>query len=392
MIRTLTAATLVLTVTACTRTHTLPEPDGSVTRLDGGPAGLDTGPPARTCAERGGPVDVLFVIDNSNDMAEQHVELGRQLPAFIEALLAPPDRDGDGAGDWQPADSVQLGVVTTDMGTGGFTVPTCTEPNFGDDGILRTVGNTGISDCAASYPPFLSARPGDDVAAVSTALRCVAVMGTGGCGFEQQLEATLKAVTPATSPTEFVMGTRGQADRANAGFVRPDSLLAVVLLTTEVDCSAADPELFNPSSEVYGGNLGLRCVLHPGAMHPVSRYADGLLALRADRRDQLVYALIAGVPTDLIGAPMRTDWDAMLADPRMQVMPDPEEPRRIAPSCNVPGRGLTHPPRRMVEVARSLEAQGAIAVVQSICQLDYTEPMRVIAEAIGRNACSRFLD
>ena len=378
------AVALIFALPACTRTHTVPEPDGSTTRVD-------AGPPARECAERGGPVDVLFVIDNSNDMAEQQAALGERLPAFVAALLDPPDRDGDGAPDWLPVQSLQLGVVTTDMGTGGFAVPTCTDPSLGDDGILRTIGNTAITDCMASYPPFLSARPGDDTAAVARDARCVAVMGTGGCGFEQQLEATLKAVTPSTSPVRFAMATTGQADRANAGFVRHDSLLAVVLLTKEEDCSAADPELFDPDSTSYPGSLGLRCVIHPEALHPVARYVDGLVALRADRRDQLLYALIAGIPTDLIGAPGRTDWDAMLDDPRMQVMLDPEDPRRTTASCNVPGWGLAFPPRRMVEVARGVDSRGALTVVESICQLDYTEPVQRIAEAIGRNACSRFL-
>ncbi|HEV3485648.1 MAG TPA: hypothetical protein VG106_09590, partial [Vicinamibacterales bacterium] len=54
--------------------------------------------------------------------------------------------------------------------------------------------------------------------------------GTGGCGFEQQLEAVLKALSPA-SPTAwtaagyvaptFFAGSTGHALGANAGFVRP---------------------------------------------------------------------------------------------------------------------------------------------------------------------------
>ena len=34
---------------------------------------------------------------------------------------------------------------------------------------------------------------------------------------------------------------------------------------------------------VYTGSLNLRCFMYPGALHPVDRYIDGLLALRAER-------------------------------------------------------------------------------------------------------------
>src|SRR5690606_18070119 len=119
----------------------------------------------------------------------------------------------------------------------------------------------------------------------------------GGCGFEQQLESMLKAVTPSSSAVSFVMGTQGQADRANAGFLRPDAMLAVVVLTDEEDCSAADAELFNPSSGVYGGSLNLRCFSYPMAVHPVERYVENLLALKS-HPSQVFFGVIAGVPVD----------------------------------------------------------------------------------------------
>jgi hypothetical protein len=110
-------------------------------------------------------------------------------------------------------------------------------------------------------------------------IACVAAMGTGGCGFTQPLEAALKAVTPTTSSITFAMGTVGHGDGVNAGFVRPDSLLVVLVLTDEDDCSALDPDLFNPSSARYTGALNLRCFMYPEAVHPMSRYEDGLFAL-----------------------------------------------------------------------------------------------------------------
>jgi len=395
MVRLAVVAALLL-LAGCTRTHTVPEPDGGVVRFDGG-TGTDAGPSRRDsggippkCATPA-PVDVLFVIDNSSSMGEEQEALARELPAFVTALIDPADRDGDGEPDWEPVPDLHLGVITVDMGTGGYTVPTCTEPMFGDDGILRTDGNTAISGCMATYPAFLTARAGEsDPATVAADFRCVAQMGTGGCGFEQQLEAMLKALTPSTSSVRFFDGTTGHADGANAGFLREDSHLAVVVLTDEEDCSASDTELFDITSPRFTENLNLRCFEHPEALHPVERFVEGLLALRSDQPNLLSYSLIAGVPRDLVleGA----SYDEMLADERMQETIDPRDPNRLVPSCNEPGRGLAFPPRRMVRVAQGLESAGAVTTVQSICQRDYSEAVRVIGERIGRNACEMFLE
>ncbi len=388
------ASLLLVTLLGCTETHTVSEPDGAVPpRRDGGTdPGRDAGPPIDRKCDVAAPVDVLFVIDDSASMAEEQASLGAQLPAFVRELMDPPDLDMDGERDWLPVPDLHLGVVTTDMGTGGFAVPTCSEPELGDDGVLRTAGNTSIPGCMATYPPFLTARPGSDPSVVAGDLRCVAQADAVGCGFEQPLEAMLKALTPSTAPITFQLGTRGQGDRANAGFVRDDSLLAIVHLTDEEDCSAADPELFNPSSGVYTGNLNLRCFQNPEAVHPVDRYVEGLLRLRAGRPDLIVHAAITGVPTDLVDDPTSLDYDAILADERMQERVDPAEPTNLVPSCSVPGFGSALPARRMVGVARDLERAGAHATVQSICQADFGPAVAAITARIGRNACARFLE
>ncbi len=355
---------------------------------DGGP---DTGVmlPTGKCSESS-QVDLLFIVDNSNSMTEEQAQLAAQLPSFVETLRNPPDSDGDGEADFPPIDDLHVGVVTSDMGTGGFLVPTCSEPNFGDDGVLRTTGNTAIMGCSATYPPFLNYTAGDDPAAFAAEVGCVAVAGTGGCGFEQQLEAALKAVTPSTSDITFAMGTTGHADGANAGFLRPASMLGVILVTDEEDCSALDPELFDPSTAVYTGDLNLRCFSYPGAVHPIDRYIDGFRALRSDRPDLFTFVAIAGVPADLAPAAVTDpdEMDAILADPRMAEEIDPEMPTRLRPSCDEPGIGLAFPPRRLVGVARAFPGQ---SVVASICQRDWTVPVQTISDTVGRRACTSYL-
>ena len=332
----------------------------------GSDAGVDAGPPPPVR-----DVDMLFMVDNSGSMAEEQASLAAQLPRLVQVLTS-GDRTGDGPtpDDFTPIRDLHLGVVTSDMGVGGFTVPSCGNPDFGDDGILRTAGNPFDPTCMPTYPSFLAYVPGTSTETpeeFGAQFRCLAAPGTMGCGFEQQLEATLKALTPATSSLRFRADTTGHGDGANAGFLRPDSLLVVVLLTDEEDCSARPgfEDLFNPMSGTFEGPLNLRCFLYKAPQHPVSRYIDGLRALRPDRPDLLIVAAIAGVPVDLI-RPGTPDYTGILADERMIETLDPTVGLgRVTPSCDVPGRGLAFPPRRMVEVAQGFGANG---VVQSICQ------------------------
>jgi hypothetical protein len=344
-------------------------------------------------------IDMLFMVDNSNSMAEEQNSLVQQFPRLIQTLASGEVRNtaGEVTRSFPAVASLQVGVVDSDMGTGGFLVPTCTESNFGDDGILRTRGNTAISGCTSSYPSFLTfTKSTDDPAAFAADFTCVAALGTGGCGFEQQLDAVLKALTPSSSSTTFVMGSRGHGDVANDGFLRANSLLGIIIVSDEDDCSALDPDLFNQSSPRYMGDLNLRCFQFPEAVYPTSRYVTGLLDLRPGNPELLVYAAIVGVPVELVSNPETIDYGAILSDPRMQQAPDPSMPSRLTPSCTGPGRGLAFPPVRMVQVARDLDAAGAGAVVQSICQEDFTGAIDAIinklADVLGGACLPRALN
>jgi len=362
----------------------------------------DAGPPAGPTSE----LDLLFMVDNSGSMTEEQASLTAELPRLVR-ILASGDFDEDGSvggpGDFEPFD-LHVGVITADMGTGGFTVPTCARSDFGDDGILRTQGRTDIPGCMATYPQFLAFQPasGGDPSAFATDIACVATTGTGGCGFEQQLEAILKALSPSaptpwtragyTAPT-FFRNTFGHGDTNNDGFVRDDSVLAIVPVTDEEDCSARDPDLFNPSSATYGAtDLNLRCFAHADpALHPLSRFVDGILQLRP-AANRVVYAPIAGVPVAIVpSGGAAVNWEIMVSedpavrDDRMEERVDPAMPSRLQPSCNVPGRGVAFPPVRIARVGRDLDAAGANVTIQSICQESFrsalTEIIRQIANA-----------
>jgi hypothetical protein len=325
-------------------------------------------------------VDLLLMVDDSNSMTEEQRSLAAALPVLFRAI-ASGDVDLDGEPDFAPVGSINLGVVTSDMGTGGFPVPTCSDSSFGDDGLLRTAGSGSFPDCEGSFPAFLSFDPRSESTTDEFAhdAACLAVTGTGGCGFEQPLEAVLKAVTPAEADTEFFMGTRGHGSTDHAGFIRDDSILVVLLVTDEDDCSAAAGELYNPMSSVYSGDLNLRCFDFPEALHPVERYVDGLTALRPHLTQRLVFGTISGIPRDLSGR----DETLILRDPRMDEHIDPSMPTRLAPSCSVEGRGFATPPRRLLEVGAGIREAGGRTVHMSICDDDYTPAVRTILEEIG---------
>jgi hypothetical protein len=315
------------------------------------------------------------MVDNSGSMTEEQASLAAEIPRLVEAL-ATGDVDGDGIQDFPVVSSLRIGVVSSDMGTGNELTPGCTVD--GDDGVLLSSSSSEDPACAASYPGWLDGELATSPETLANDVSCVARVGTRGCGFEQQLDAMLKALTPASSPLQFASGTTGHGDRANAGFLRPDGVLALVSLTDEDDCSAADPGLFDLDDPRFTTELNLRCFNHPEAVHPVSRFVEGFLDLKDDPT-QLVYATIAGIPADLEGQPLET----VLADERMQERIDPAFPSRLMPSCDEPGRGMAFPPRRMVQTAQELETAGAKAVTASICNESFSTAVTAILERVA---------
>jgi len=332
-------------------------------------------PDAPSCPEMAPPVDLLFVVDNSATMAEEQTAFAGAMGELVRALIS-GDLDADGTPDQLRAQDLHVGIVSTDMGTFGFVLPGCTDATDGDDGVLLETRTSHA--CPTAAPAIHAFGAGDTPADFVSELGCAVRIGAAGCGLEQPLEAALEALTPSTSSIEFAAMSRGHGDGANAGFLRPDSILAIVFLTDEDDCSAADPRLFDPSSTMYPLELAVRCYAYPAALQPVSRYSEGLIAL-VSSPDRLVVATISGVPTALVGMSPA----GILAAPDMEHR---LEGTAMRPSCTDPVRGAAVPPRRMVRLASSLEGTGARLEIQSICQDDLSPALRAVAARIGQAA------
>jgi hypothetical protein len=307
------------------------------------------------------PVDILVVVDNSMSMAEEQASLVEAFPVLLRGILESTDR--------ARVDDLHVGVVSTDMGTGGYSVETCFDPVDGDDGILQHTPNPSVAGCDSSYPSYLSyiAEPPGSVAVdeLSRDFGCIATLGIDGCGFEQQLEAGKRALVD-------------HRDGANAGFLRPDSLVVVLTVTDEEDCSVTEGgERIFDTMDCTLGHLCLRCFHHPELMEPVESYIGALRALRTDP-DRLLAAFLVGVPLheDCLGRGSEIPY--CLQHAAMMSTVDPVSMTRLVPSCVTP-TGEAYPPRRMVEVARAL---GESAYVSSICTDDFRPAMEDLADMI----------
>ncbi len=345
------------------------------------------------CAQSSAPlrkldkVDILLVIDNSDSVSPKQEALKQQLPRMLNALTTGQTADMS----FPPAASVNVAVVTTDMGVGSDAVDTgiASCVGLGQDGTFVRPGETELAGCEASYPGFLAYDGSKAALATVDTVACVPVVGTGGCGFEQPLEAALKALWPAGDDSVSFLAGAGHGEDENAGFLRPDSLLVVVVVTDEDDCSVSDPAIFTPpamlppESDLAQIGLNARCALSTSLLYPTARYEDGLRALRPDN-DNLIFAVIAGIPQALVPESGEPDYAAVLDDPTMQVQVDDRgtpnvSDDKIVPAC-AGADGEATPPRRLVEIASGFGANG---VLSSICADDFGETAGRLIRAIG---------
>ena len=309
-------------------------------------------------------IDLLFVIDGSPSMAQARERIHPLLARLVDIIVsgdyqARTSGLGVGTRDFEPPASLHVGVISSDGGGLGRAPPGPCGSVAGDDGRFVAACGHGFLDYEAGL-----AGP----SAVEDQLDCWTDARAGTCGFEQPLEMMLKALqgpdfVPLGGPYRSGTPAHGGASGENRGFLRPDSLLIVVVISDEDDGSVADPSIFDPTRPVTPNDHDVRSALDLALLFDVDRYVEGLRALRPDP-DRILFVTFAGVPPDLVddesGA---SSLQAILADPRMQAATDPAT-GSLVPACTSTS-GSAYPARRLVEVARRLDG-----VVESICQPD----------------------
>jgi len=377
-------------------------------------------------------VDILFVIDNSGSMSEEHARLARNFPAFIAAL------------DGMEAD-YRIGVTTTDvshpgcagMGTtpenGNLVLRSCVDAvaegafEFGD----LDAANACTDQCKLSpeqlrqqpsvydgeLHPWLESIGGKanlaDGVTMADAFACFGPQGIDGCGYESPLEAMRMAISKA------------RASNGN-GFMRAEALLSVVLVTDEADCSSnpAHKDIFTTNTTFQNDTdprrtsatcwrAGTECsgdapdfkechamdwsadgspaaTPDDAVLYPIDRYVEFLTGLRGESgtaadgglaaRDVLV-SLITGVPVGYHLGEAELSYHA--AEPGSTQAIN----FGVAPGCtnNEDGSNSTAvPPVREREVAEAFAGDDGVRNLFSICQHDYSPALEQIARSIEK--------
>jgi hypothetical protein len=318
-------------------------------------------------------VDVLFMVDDSVSMTPLQAKLARGFSEFMTVLEHLPGGTPD----------LHIGVVSSDMGAGMYdmsAIPGC-NPG-GDGGHLQAmpVGGcttTGLTD------PYIAVRTDAATGQLVTnygtqpladVFSCIALLGDRGCGFEHQLSSVRHALDPALAPA------------ANAGFLRNDAFLAVILITNEDDCSApADSMLFDPNSRFVSDPLGpldsYRCnefghvcridgkLQHPprsaagpliecqsaedGKLDKVADFVTFLKNLKGDPA-RVFLAAVTGPATPYVV----TEFPAVLKDDPAGSWPE------IQHSCTATDGTYADP---SVRIAQAVTAFGGHGLLSSIC-------------------------
>ncbi|MEZ4407668.1 MAG: hypothetical protein R3A52_14500 [Polyangiales bacterium] len=410
-------------------------------------------------------VDLLFVVDNSNSMQPYQARLGEQFGVLIDQLVNPPRDATSGLPLRPPVRSLHLAVVSTDLGTPGTTaIGTCDRANdVGDDGLLNPIRSGAAmrnhrpwttlpadarpERCTQNpdqYPTFLTFDADtSDAAAFREDFVCNAYLSTQGCGLEQQLESAYRALV-----VHNPRATPGNMD-PNAGFVRDDAVLGVVVISDEEDGSVRDCRyaeagqpcddalsVYDPDATRWAPTreLNLRFYQYtPGSPQdptwPIDRYVDttnarrGFPSLKPDHPERVIFAGIVGVPLDIPTRGGRTDWGALLgnspdgadavesanAQGPYTMRPNRADPScpstRMMPacraqtsgfdpstlSCGEPGPRYAWPSRRIAQVARRFDEAWNSGAVASICADDYRPALQQIVDRIGNAIGGRCL-
>ncbi|MCA9717271.1 MAG: hypothetical protein H6713_25530 [Myxococcales bacterium] len=199
-------------------------------------------------------VDLLFVIDDSGSMEEEQDKLTAAFPDFM--ITADAELIKDKGVDYR------VGVISVDMvGPSGQNLR----------GRLQHAADRLACD---DVPPgrWIEAGPLGDVA---TQFKCVASMA-GGAGLEMPLEALRASLTDRVH----------DAEAYNAGFLRDDALLVVMLITDEDDQSVLNV------GEDWDG------LVSPGPITPVPVYWDLLVKLKGGDPGKLVLIALSGAEAE----------------------------------------------------------------------------------------------
>ena len=341
-------------------------------------------------------LDLLFMIDNSPSMKGLQAKLAQRMPDFMEVL-----KDLPGG-----LPNLHVAVISSALGTGAVTgVPLGCFPGSpgDDDGSFQHA-----STCTAlgAGQTFIKAAPGANnfTGDIADVFRCIAQLGDKGCGIEQPFQAMRRALERAQNPN----------DLENSGFLRPEAILGIIMLTNEDDCSipyestlmdsnqrALQDELggldnyrCNEFGHLCGGQRPPHSVTQPttlqdcvpaedkGRLVPVNEFVKFVQGLKPNAPERLFVAALAGIP------------DSYVVEPVPQLLPNgiTELQPAVRHSCIAPNSNemdFADPGVRIASWVNAFPASNA--KLASICEQDFKPAMediaRTLRDALVRPPC-----
>ncbi|HEY5958491.1 MAG TPA: hypothetical protein VIV60_18140, partial [Polyangiaceae bacterium] len=222
-------------------------------------------------------MDILLTIDNSLSMGDKQQVLAAALPQLLRRLTNPDCVDETPGStrmpvamaspdevcaqglerEFTPIKDIHIGIVTSSLGDfGGDTCPEVGVQNVAMNDHAWLLG--GLTRTSGTLPEFLDWTR-SDASSFATSIQpkltefknMVAAATELGCGNEMVLESWYRFLIDPKPPTDITMenssaNRRGPDDatilRQRKAFLRPDSLVTVLMLSDENDCSLRDDD------------------------------------------------------------------------------------------------------------------------------------------------------
>ena len=217
--------------------------------------------------------DLLLVVSNAPSMRAKQQLLTQALPSMIRRLVWPNCIDYSGnttertelaescpEGTWlefDPYRDLRVGVITTSLGGHGSSACPRSEEGMDDRALFIPKVRSDVPDPDGTGFLTWKGRTLEELEEFTSNLAAhIEAVGTSGCAAPAPLEAWYRALVDPSPPGEIVLGADGAAEarRSNEGevlldeevlaqrqdFLRPTSLVSVVVVSDQDDCSLMD--------------------------------------------------------------------------------------------------------------------------------------------------------
>lgn len=248
-------------------------------------------------------IDLLFMIDNSQSMGDKQKLLAQAVPQLVDRLVVPRCVAENGethartslteacpanmAPEFRAVRDIHVAVITSSLGSHGASNGSCAGSEEGQNDRSLLLPKVRTSAALANYNKsgFLAWDPDQKLnpTGESDAPRLkeqfanmVKAAGENGCGYESSLESWYRFLIDPEPPLTLSVPKTGKYEKTTVtaidtevlaqrdAFLRPDSLVAIVMLTDENDCSIRDEEYGNVlSGEAHAWRGNSACAKDP---------------------------------------------------------------------------------------------------------------------------------